>query len=246
MFNNILKHSFVLFFTALTAIIFTSCNIKGIVGSGIVTTETRPITEFSRIDIEGSYDVIIKQGNSYKLFLKMDDNLLDNTITEINGDKLYIRSTSNVLDSKKSEIYITVKDIDRVAMRGAVNLTTANAFNLNKLSVISSGACDIDLNLYSNALRLNLTGSNNVEVKGSSHSMDIVISGYGDLNTLDYLCENVYLDISGAVFSKVYAKDYLDVNISGAGEVSYKGNPELVKESSGITRISSIKSVANN
>ena len=216
----------------LLAISFSSCNVNTIVGSGKVITESRPITEFSELYVQGEYTIHVKQGNSYKLFLKMDDNLLDNTSTEIDGDELQIISNSNVLSSRAKDIYITVKKLDRIRLVGSVDLINSNVFSVNSLSIISEGICNINLHVHSNIVSLNLSGSSNVRIIGISNNLDVDMAGYGTLNSLGLFCDNVTLDLSGAVSSKVFSKNYLDVDINGAGRVYYKGTPELIIESS--------------
>ncbi|MCK5787933.1 MAG: DUF2807 domain-containing protein [Chlamydiia bacterium] len=219
-------------FFLLLAISFSSCNVNTIVGSGRVITESRPITEFSDIYVQGDYILHIKQGNSYKLFLKMDDNLLDNTSTEIEGDELQIISNSNVLNSSAKDIYITVKKLDRIKLVGSVDLTNSNIFTVNSLTIISEGVCNLDLHVLSNIVSLNLSGSSKVKLIGVSDYLDVEMAGYGTLNSLGLFCDNVTLELSGAVSSKVFSKNYLDVVINGAGRVYYKGTPELIVESS--------------
>lgn len=232
-----------LFFLVL-AISFNSCNVNSIVGSGIIITESRPITEFSEVYVQGDYTLHIKQGNRYKLFLKMDDNLLDNTITEIEGDKLQIISNSSVLRSSAKDIYITVKDLNRIKLVGAVDLTNSNVFSVNSLSIISEGICNIDLHVHSNIVSLKLSGSSNVKIIGISNNLDVDMAGYGTLNSLGLFCDNVTLNLSGAVSSKVFSKKYLDVDINGAGQVYYKGTPELIIETSRKGKVLPLRSIA--
>lgn len=221
--------------------VFHSCNVDGIIGSGVVATESRPITEFTSINIEGNYKLNIKQGKTFKLFLKMDNNLLDNTSTEIEGDVLHIYNKSRVSHSSSNEVYVTVKNIDNITMVGSIDLISSNVITIPSLSIVGAGACNIDMNIHSNSITLELAGSNNVNLKGVTHSLDLDMAGYGDFNSLELYSENVSLDLSGAVSSKVSSKDFLDVNISGTGKVYYKGNPELIQETSRNGRVLPLK-----
>jgi hypothetical protein len=201
--------------------------VNKIVGSGEVITESRPITEFSELYIQGNYNIHIKQGNNYKLFLKMDDNLLDNTITEINGDELRIISNYEVLNSKAIDIYITVKKLDRIELVGSNTLMNSNIFTVRSLKIISDGTCDLNLHINTSTVSLNLSGNSKAKLIGISAYFDVDISGNGDLNSLGLFSDNVILNMSGLVSSKVFSANFLDVNISGDGQVYFKGTPEL-------------------
>ncbi|MEN8138005.1 MAG: head GIN domain-containing protein [Bacteroidota bacterium] len=226
-------------FVILTVFIasFSECRVNGIEGSGIVTTETRPITEFSKLNIAGNYNIVIRQGKRSELSLKMDDNLLDNVSTDISGDVLYIKNLNQVLNSRETSIYITVKKLDEVQLNGKIDFSTSNILSRKHFTLNSRGSCNVDLDIHTNSLRLDLVGNNNVTISGNSHSLNAVLSGFGEFNSLDYFCENVYLDITGAIDSKVYAKDFLKVRMSGAGRVLYKGNPEVIKDYSSLASI---------
>jgi len=61
---------------------------------------------------------------------------------------------------------------------------------------------------------------------GQVDNLDIRISGAGNADTQKLKAKNVKVSISGAGNATVYAKESLDGNVSGVGNLTYYGNPE--------------------
>jgi hypothetical protein len=60
-----------------------------------------------------------------------------------------------------------------------------------------------------------------------------VISGDGNIYTVGMPCQSATIRISGSGSISVYATDYLNVNITGSGDVRYKGSPAVTSQMSG-------------
>jgi Putative auto-transporter adhesin, head GIN domain len=68
-------------------------------------------------------------------------------------------------------------------------------------------------------------------------SLEIYFSGVGDINSY-YLPTNQCIIISSGVGDcKIESIDFLDVNISGVGNVYYRGNPEIESTITGIGQL---------
>ena len=91
---------------------------------------------------------------------------------------------------------------------------------LNEIDV--SGACEGDLDI-------------------EAESLDIEVSGAGEINALDLQAQKVHVGITGAGEIEVSAEEALDVAITGAGEVRYAGDPVVNKKISGAGEITQIR-----
>src|SRR5438552_996004 len=61
------------------------------------------------------------------------------------------------------------------------------------------------------------------------------LKSFSAIDTSKLRADNAKVEVSGAASVDVYAAEQLDVNVSGAGRVSYSGNPKTVnKHVSGI------------
>ncbi|MDR2480892.1 MAG: DUF2807 domain-containing protein [Spirochaetaceae bacterium] len=82
-----------------------------------------------------------------------------------------------------------------------------------------------------------MDGSGGIEVIDNvfdrMQEVRVVLSGAGTFDANNFPVSMANLDISGSGRARVWCKDNLVVHISGAGEVVYRGNPQLTEKISG-------------
>lgn len=218
------KHISILVVAAVISIVsLCSFTIKG---NGKVVTEDRVVEEYSGLDISSAFNVVIMQGDHYSLTVEADENLLPVIETKVKRGVLYISTKENIRKFEKMNIYITFVDIDRMEISGAVDLESKGVLNLNNLDLECSGATDIDLSLEVSTLRVDISGASDLNLEGRCGMFVIDVSGASDLNAFDMKANDVRVDASGASSVKVFAISSINADVSGASDVSYKGNPD--------------------
>ena len=73
---------------ALTALLLSGCTLAGVRGSGDLVTESRQVSDFDRVALSGSGQVVITQGAEEGLSVEADDNLMQYVRTEVSGRTL--------------------------------------------------------------------------------------------------------------------------------------------------------------
>ena len=101
-------------FTVLGSIVLflNSCYADRIVGSGRIISETRTLsnTRFTEIRMEGSMDVVIKQGDSVKIVAKDYENVLAYLETRVSGNTLIITYRDHTwLSNTAGEVTVTCR-----------------------------------------------------------------------------------------------------------------------------------------
>ncbi len=71
-----------------------------------------------------------------------------------------------------------------------------------------------------------LTGSGEIELWGIAQVGDLNISGSGKIKALHLEQDECSASITGSGDMYVFVYDYLDVNITGSGNIFYRGNPQ--------------------
>lgn len=207
--------------------------IDGVEGNGRVVTEERNVSDFNGIDISNAFEVILKQGSSESLTIEADDNLLELIVTEVRGGVLKIYSEKNIRHPKSLKIFLTFKEIDYIDISGAVELTSDGKLTFDKLEIDGSGASEIDLELSANRLDIDFSGASEIDLKGKVTKVNIDISGASEISAYDLETDFMNLDISGAGEARVFVNEELNVEASGAASVRYKGNPSIDTNVSG-------------
>jgi hypothetical protein len=97
--NPILMKKAAFLILAIVALSSTSCVIDGwdnhISGNGEVVEDARDISGFTGIHLSSGIDVLLSEGNEFKVVVEADENLVDVIETELRGNTLVV-GTDNV------------------------------------------------------------------------------------------------------------------------------------------------------
>jgi hypothetical protein len=194
-------------------VVMTGCTV--VTGSGDVETESRDVSAFSRIELNGEGDLYIVQGDEVSLTIEAEDNLLPYLNSGVRGDTLVIGTEDNIsLNTTEPIIYrVTVMDLSQVEVNGSATVV-AEGLDQEQLEVEVSGSADVTLS-------------------GEVADITVSISGSGDYDGEDLINAKTTLEISGSGNAVVNASEELDVDISGSGDVTYLGDPKVSQSVSG-------------
>jgi hypothetical protein len=203
-----MKKSILVLIALIFAFSLTSCRLGGKRGSGRIAEEKREISDFSEIELGGSYNVDITVGEETSLTIEGDDNLLKYVRTYVRGKKLIIDTERNINPRKDILVTITTPELDEL---------------------YGSGACDIFIDkIKSETFYLNMSGACSIKANGHVDKLKIQISGAGSVDAERLIANAVKVDISGASSASVYADEYLQATVSGVGSIDYYGDPDDV------------------
>jgi hypothetical protein len=194
-------------------LLLASCSIAA--GSGNAATETREVSGFSSVELSGSGELILEQTGRESLTIEADDNLLPLLTSEVSGDALHLGVRPNTtLRPRKPIIYrLTVRQLGGLQISGSGTVTASN--------------------IQVSRLRVEISGSGRITVKGSADDQELEISGSGEYRADELLSRTLRAQISGSGNAAVNVRESLDVDISGSGSLTYKGNPRVTEEISG-------------
>lgn len=230
------------------SILFSGCGMNVLRGEGKKTTETREVTAFESIDAGISSHIIVNviEGARAGVEIYGYENILKHVRTEVSGNVLHVRydldDTWTVNDGDM-ELRVTVPHINGLSLSGSPDADIKGNVTGDKFNLEISGASDVVIeNLNTKAFSADMSGQSDLEVKGGSVvDAEYDISGAGQITAFNLRTENTSASISGAAKSEVYATKKLDVSISGAGEVVYKGSPAVEKHVSGMGSVTPAK-----
>ncbi|MCX6243888.1 MAG: DUF2807 domain-containing protein [Bacteroidetes bacterium] len=220
------KKEFISGLLLLVFLVIASCNVIGEEGSGNVIRQERKVSSFDAIDVGGAFDVILTQGTTQSVFLEADDNLLELIRTEVRGNTLMIDTKKPISHPKCLKIFITFTDLKKIDVSGAVDVESQGKLTMPELSFSGSGASNTSLDLEVQKLNIDCSGGNKLRLSGSAKDVDVDVSGAVDLFAFDLPADNYSISISGAGKAEITVNKSLNVDISGAASVRYKGNPE--------------------
>lgn len=232
-----MKRLFVL--SLLFVTLLSSCRYfsgKRIRGNGQVKTETRSAGSFTDIDVSGAIDVYVRQDSVSSVKVETDENLLDYVEIAGNGSVLRIqpRKGTNLRPTHGIKVYVSNLAYKQFEASGACNIYGENKIKTAEtLSIDLSGASDISMELAAPEVKVDATGAGKATLKGETRDLSLHGTGATDFRCYELLSENCRVRLSGAGEAQVFASVKLDVHVSGAADVKYKGNAAVVQEISG-------------
>ncbi len=197
---------------ALVLLLLNACQWVGVKGNGHITTETREVPDFSRLETDGAFTINWTTGPA-KLSVTTDSNLLEYIRTNISGDKLKIEWVKPLKGTHGIKIDIASSSLTKVSLNGAVRLTASN---------LSGPEFYVEAN-----------GASRLVLSGNVNAMSGEMNGASRLDAESLVTRAMELTINGAGRADVNATEALKVDISGAGKVTYTGNPTISKQISG-------------
>ncbi len=189
--------------------LFASCKKDVIRGNGETVTIERTVPSFTGIDASGDGIITITYAPATSVQLKGYSNLIPHYVTEVKNGVLYVHYEDKVV-VKNNQLSV---------------LVTMPSFN----SLTLSGDCSVDAKgAFDSTAQLSLSTSGNAKVnieQMNTAFYNLLVSGNGDVSALGLNAASAKLEISGNGNASLSVRDKLEVNISGNGKVSYKGNP---------------------
>jgi hypothetical protein len=205
-------------------------------GSGNVISEDREVNNFDGVDLAGSGDLIITQGDEEALVIEAEDNILPLIESEVrNGTlRLGMKPTSGIVNTRRGiKYYLTVQNLSEIMLSGSGSIS-AEQLDSGNLAVNVSGSGEVAIDeLTADEVSMQISGSGNIDVAGSVDQQRLVVSGSGNYRAGDLASQIADIRVSGSGEATVWASESLNIEISGSGDVEYYGNPQVNQQTSG-------------
>ncbi|OFY35250.1 MAG: hypothetical protein A2275_07520 [Bacteroidetes bacterium RIFOXYA12_FULL_35_11] len=210
-------------------------NIETIEGSGKVITENRDLKGFKGIKASSGLMVYISQGDTEKVEIKADDNIVKLIKTEVKGDMLYITCEKNLKNTKSRNIYITAKEINSIEGSAGVEIKTTNQIKSKAISLSSSSGASVIVEIESAAAKCKTSSGATLIVSGKTIASFIQSSSGSSFNGFELECETSDAEASSGSTINIFANKAITAKASSGASVLYKGSPDAVtkKASSG-------------
>lgn len=192
--------------------------------------ENRSVSGFSKVSISGSFDITLQAGNSEGLKIVAEKSVdLSRIVTEVEGGvlKVYVKSNMGKWQDLNGDvdIFIDFKQLDEIKSSGSSDIVSKGTIRAEAIQLISSGSGDMNLDVDTKKLDANLSGSCDLDLRGTADVADIRISGSGDIKALELKSREASVSISGSGDAALNVSESLEARISGSGNVSYRGRP---------------------
>ena len=203
-----MKKITIIFLAACVALV-VGCHWVGARGNGNIKTDQRTISAFANIDAGGAF-IIEWQNGAPALSITTDENLLSYIDSDVSGDTLHLHTRDQIWPTHGIKVVISSPTRSGAKISGAVRLT-ATQLDGPEFAFQSTGAARVTLD-------------------GSVDELLADMTGASELKANDLQTKTAEISTTGAADADLAVSETLKVAITGAGKVSYSGNPPTIEK----------------
>jgi hypothetical protein len=196
--------------------------------------DKRKLGEFTAVDIQGGFDVVLAESDEYYVELSGDKIYTAEVLTQVRGQCLYISFQDGYFQNMKQlkkdpvKVKIACPSLKGLYVSGANKLHNEGTLRSQELDIYLSGAGTIKLKIAADTLRTELQGSVQVEIEGQVQQHKAELNGTGKYKARQLKAEFASVTLNGIGSMYVHASAKLVAELNGIGSIIYSGNPPLV------------------
>lgn len=201
-----------LFLISISLLLLIGCKEKSITGEGPTTETMRDVSSFTKLEINGNYQIIVEIGEKQSIRMIAQANIIPYILTEVDDDTLSITPDDDVKLSYKEipSIAITVQQLTDISMSGSSKLTVSK--------------------LNNKTLTITSKGNHQVIFSGKTDELIINSSGANEIHAENLQATNTKININGSSTVFTTTTDTLDAKIQGYGKIGYTGTPKNITQ----------------
>lgn len=187
--------------------LLAACSMGQARDAGPRTTRSYPVTNFSKLDVAGSYDVTVSTGSQPGVQATGGQNRLEDLVVEQVGDTLRIHPKTHTgisfgwTNDRGIKVSVTVPAVSDLNMAGSGNVTVTRVSG-DRFAAALAGSGDLRLDaIQARNLEISIAGSGDVSAKGTAGATKLSIAG------------------SGGVDGGGLTTDTAEVSVMGSGDV---------------------------
>lgn len=232
---------------------------------GGMVTEEKDFTDFTRVEVDGTFDIRITRSEEYSITLTSDKSFSDYIAVTRKGEtlKIYLNPrhtfTDFTLQARTLKAEITMPALRGLSLSGASKGTITGFKSEEDFSLIVSGASSLSMDdietgnaqfeisgaskvtgkLNASDIVFEVSGASGVRLDGSANNISADASGASTLNLANFPLNNAHLKLDGASEASINLSGRLDCFLNSASRLYFQGNPVMGNIS--VTGASTIK-----
>lgn len=221
-----------------------------------IKTETRQVSNFTRVEMSEYGELIIEQlsnggSDQESVIIEANEEMLPKIRSDIKGDCLYLGFKVDWWDYRywfkwflstdhKLRFSVKLKQFSGVGIHGS-GRCTAEGLQTEDCQLTINGSGKITLNrIVASQLTATINGSGEFEISGATPQATWKINGSGEIKSADLVSETCQVKINGSGKATVTAQQSLGVVVNGSGDVRYRGSPRITQEVNGSGKVAQL------
>jgi hypothetical protein len=220
-------------------LLFSACNLvvgyDTIRAEGAVSTKTRTVEPFNKINVSQGLRLIILNENSRAIKVQTNENLHDIIITEVKDNTLIIRTTKQIRKADAKNIMVPVADLNAIKASSGATVRANQAIKTTAIDLKASSGSSINMVLDTKDLRCTSSSGSSIRLKGSSANITATSSSGSTINAIDLQSTSCEANSSSGATIRLNCTSSIAAKASSGSSIKYDGSPteKNVKKSSG-------------
>lgn len=202
--------------------------------------EERIIEPFTSLEINGVFDVYLRQDSTERLEIEGDEHLLPYINVYQNGDRLVIERDEHIIykNWKKFNLFISIGQLEHLEINGVGDLICEEQLLLDNIHIECAQMGRTELDIVAKKLDLELTKVGKVYLAGEVEEFDLENTSLSKIDAYNLQAQVVRLDNTSLGKVRVWAEKELHICSAGLGTIYCKGKPDIKRANmSGLARI---------
>lgn len=217
---------------------FSQWNDNYIALSSKITTETKNITDFQKLNVGEDFEVIIKFGAKESVEIEANENLHDLIIVEKKGNTLNIetkpystwRKGRKQGASERLVAYITAKELVAISGEEDVMIELDDLLETESLKIKLDEDSSLSGVLKVKNLTVDLNEDSMLDLEGSAQTMELNANEDSLFKSYDFVVQDLIADLNEDSMAKITVNGTIDLAARDDSNFFYKGNAKMVRQ----------------
>jgi hypothetical protein len=201
--------------------------------------QTRQVDEFDGISVSGAIELYVSQGDAKVAVSAADEEKVNEIETYVQGRILYIRFKTKKswwsdqwnTTGRNFRAYVSAPVIKSLSSSGSGNIKIEGILKSPDLDIEISGSGNISGSIKTENLDVIQSGSSNIRLAGTAEKAEFECSGSGNIICGELSLDYCTVEMSGSGNAELLVNKELSAEISGSGNVKYKGQGTIINSS---------------
>ena len=201
--------------------------------------QTRQVSEFDGISVSGAIELFVSQGPQNVVVSAADVEKVNDIETYVENRILYIRFKSKKswwsdqwnTTGRNYRAYVSAPMIESITSSGSGNIKIEGTLKSPELEIEISGSGNVSGKIETENLEVTQSGSSNIRLSGVATRAEFECSGSGNIISGELIIDFCEVEISGSGNAELQVNKELSAEISGSGNIRYKGDANIVNAS---------------
>jgi hypothetical protein len=197
-------------------------------GEGDAATHPLDVPAFHGIRVEGPIDVVLMRAEQQDVMVDAQENIAALFDTEVRDGIWYIRTVQCFRSRRTPVVHLSVPHLSSIAIHGAGDVTSDDIFETEEMFLEIAGSGDLKVGVNARLITASIAGAGDMRLNGRCDTFESEIHGAGDINAADLQSVRAKAEVVGSGDMELHVTDALEANVTGSGNIRYKGSPSRV------------------